>query len=65
MVQIQNKTPSPLPIQSGEGDVFNVPLFLIAINNITKNVNFPITQRTTFIFVPPTLTELTVFSKKS
>jgi len=47
MFRIQNKNSSPLPIQNGvpQGDVFSVPLFLIAINDITKNVYFPITQR--------------------
>jgi len=47
MVRIQNKTSSPLPIQNGnpQSDVFSLPLFLIAINDITKNVSYPITQR--------------------
>ena len=46
-VRIQNITSSPLTVQNGvpQGEVFSVLLFLLAINDITKCVKFPLTQR--------------------
>ena len=43
MVRIQDKISSPHEIQNGvpQGEVFSVPLFLIAINDIKKCVHFP------------------------
>ena len=47
MVGIQNVTSSPLTVENGvpQGEVFSVPLFLIANNDISKCVKFPLTQR--------------------
>jgi len=47
MVAIQNVTSSPLTVENDvpQGEVFSVPLFLIAINDISKCVKFPLTQR--------------------
>ena len=47
MVKIQNVTSSPLTVEIGvpQGEVFSVPLFLITINDISKCVKFPLTQR--------------------
>ena len=46
-VRIQDQLSSHHIIQNGipQGDVWSVPLFLIAINDITKCVAFPLTQR--------------------
>jgi len=47
MVRIQNITFSPLPIANGvsQGEVFRVLLFLVAIDDVTKCVKCPLTQR--------------------
>ena len=46
-VRVQNTLSPPANIQNGvpQGEVLSVILFLIAINDITKNVKFPLTQR--------------------
>jgi len=46
-VRIQNKLSSHQLIQNGvpQGEVWSVPLFLIAINELTNCVQFPLTQR--------------------
>lgn len=46
-VRVQNITSSPIIVENGvpQGEVFSVLLFLLAIDDITKCVNFPLTQR--------------------
>ena len=46
-VRIQNQYSSHQPIQNGvpQGEVWSVPLFLIAINELTNCVHFPLTKR--------------------
>ena len=46
-VRIQNTISSPVTVHNGvpQGEVFSVLLFLVAIDDITKCVKFPLTQR--------------------
>ena len=46
-VRIQDKLSSPHNIENGvpQGEVLSVLLFLIAVNDLPKNADFPITQR--------------------
>lgn len=47
VVRIQDQLSSPLTIENGvpQGSVLSVFLFLVAINDITLNTHFPLTQR--------------------